>query len=222
MTLARLFRTSTYPKYKYRVRFCWWGAEEVGLLGSEYHVKQAKTSSVAGERLSDYLINLNYDMLASPNYLFGIYDGRTARNDTPSQALPGSNKITALYKDWFVKQNLPWDYTDLTGRSDYGPFLAEGIVAGGLFSGADNVKSQAQRDRYDQILGQGIGIVSGIITDPCYHRACDTVDNINQFAYEKMVQAAAYALEFLGREDDLKTWLYPNGTAHGLDAKLDE
>jgi Zn-dependent M28 family amino/carboxypeptidase len=71
VTLARLFRTSTYPKYKYRVRFCWWGAEEVGLLGSDYHVKQAKTSSVAGERLSDYLINLNYDMLGTPNYIFG-------------------------------------------------------------------------------------------------------------------------------------------------------
>jgi Zn-dependent M28 family amino/carboxypeptidase len=82
VTLARLFRTSTYPKYKYRVRFCWWGAEEVGLLGSEYHVKQAKTSSVAGERLSDYLINLNYDMLGTPNYIFGIYDGRTANNKT--------------------------------------------------------------------------------------------------------------------------------------------
>ena len=65
-------------------------------------------SSVAGERLSDYLINLNYDMLGSPNYIFGIYDGRTATNDTPSQALPGSNKITALFKDWFVQQSLPW------------------------------------------------------------------------------------------------------------------
>ena len=30
VALARLFQTSTYAKYKYRVRFCWWGAEEVG------------------------------------------------------------------------------------------------------------------------------------------------------------------------------------------------
>ena len=94
VALARLFRTSTYPKYKYRVRFCWWGAEEVGLLGSRHHAQQAKNSTVVGERLSDYLVNLNYDMLGSPNYMFGIYDGRTARNDTPVQALAGSNKIT--------------------------------------------------------------------------------------------------------------------------------
>ncbi len=211
VALARLFRTSTYPKYKYRVRFCWWGAEEVGLLGSDNHVKQAKNSSIVGERLSDYLINLNYDMLGSPNYIFGIYDGRTANNDNPSQALAGSNKMTALYKDWFIAQNLPWDYTDFSGRSDYGPFLAAGIVAGGLFSGADEIKTAEQRSRYEGRLGQGQGGFAGATLDPCYHQACDTVDNINQFAYEKMVQAAAYILEYLGRTDNLQTWLYPDG-----------
>jgi Zn-dependent M28 family amino/carboxypeptidase len=219
VALARLFRTSTYPKYKYRIRFCWWGAEEVGLLGSDHHVKQAKNASTVGERLSDYLINLNFDMLGSPNYIFGIYDSRTATNDTPSQALPGSNKITSLFKDWFVRQNLPWDYTDFDGRSDYGPFLAEGIVAGGLFSGADDMKTQAERDRYDQILGQGLGGISGVIHDPCYNDACDSIENINVFGYEKMVQAAAYALEFLGQQEDLKAWLYPSAEIQRFTAR---
>ncbi len=201
------------------MRFCWWGAEEVGLLGSNYHVQQAKNSSVVGERLSDYLINLNYDMLGSPNYIFGIYDGRTANNNTPSQALPGSNKITALFKDWFVQENLPWDYTDFSGRSDYGPFLAEGIVAGGLFSGADDVKTLEQRNRYDQVLGQSMGGIADIIQDPCYHKACDSIENINVFAYEKMVQAAAYVLEYLGRQQDLKSWLYPPNEIQNLNVR---
>ncbi|CAF1446827.1 unnamed protein product [Rotaria sp. Silwood1] len=208
VALARLFQTS-YEKYKYRVRFCWWGAEEVGLLGSDFHVKQAKLSTVAGERLSDYLINLNYDMLGSPNYIFGIYDGRTANNNTPTQALPGSNKITSLFREWFTEQNLPWNNTDFSGRSDYGPFLAEGIVAGGLFSGADGLKSMEERNYYDKMLGQGMGGIAGAIHDPCYHRACDSIQNINVFAFEKMVQAAAYVLEYLARQDDLKGWLYP-------------
>ncbi|CAF3588006.1 unnamed protein product [Adineta steineri] len=210
VALARLFRTSTYPKYKYRVRFCWWGAEEVGLLGSDHHVKQAKNTSIVGERLTDYLINLNYDMLGSPNYIFGIYDASTALNDTPSQAIPGSRKISSLFKDWFIQQNLPWDYTEFSGRSDYGPFLAEGIVAGGLFSGADDVKTVEQRDRYDHILGQGMGGIPDILEDPCYHKACDSIENINIFGYEKMIKAAAYGLEFLGRQEDLRTWLYPS------------
>ena len=166
---------------------------------------------MVGERVTDYLINFNYDMLGSPNYIFGIYDGRTARNDTPTQALAGSNKVTALFKDWFDSQSLPWDYTDFSGRSDYGPFLAEGVVAGGLFTGGDDMKTKEQRDRYDRMLGAGLGGISGITYDPCYHLACDSIENINIFAYEKMVQAAAYALESLGRRNDLQAWLYPNG-----------
>jgi Zn-dependent M28 family amino/carboxypeptidase len=166
-------------------------------------------SNVVGERLVDYLINLNYDMLASPNYIFGIYDGRTARNDTPVSALPGSNKMTALFKEWFEQQRLPWDMTDFSGRSDYGPFLAQGIVAAGLFSGADDIKTREQRDRYDRLVGQGLGGIPGLPLDPCYHQACDSIENINVFAFEKMVQAAAYVLEYLARQDDLKAWLYP-------------
>jgi len=192
------------------------GAEELGLLGSNYHFQQAKNSTVAGERLSDYLINLNYDILGSPNFIFGIYVGKTANTNTPVEALPGSNKITALFQSWFEQQNLPWDYTDFSGRSDYGPFLAEGIVAGGLFSGADGTKTQEQRDRYDQTLGQGMGGIAGAIHDPCYHQACDSIQNINVFGYEKMVQAAAYVLEFLAQQDDLKGWLYPSAEIQRL------
>jgi hypothetical protein len=145
--------------------------------------------------------------------MLAIYDGKTAPVDTPVTALAGSTKITALSQNWFEQQNLPWDYTGFDGRSDYGPFLAEGIVAGGLFSGADDIKTQGQRDRYDRMLSQGMRGIAGIIHDPCYHQECDSIQNINVLGYEKLVQAAAYVLEYLARQDDLKTWLYPNGTS---------
>jgi len=215
VALAHLYKRTSYQQYKYRVRFCWWGAEELGLLGSAYHVGQAKIATEVGERLEDYLINLNYDMLASPNYFFGIYNGSSAPGNTPAKALPGSIIVTEIYQNWFENQKLPSDLTDFSGRSDYGPFLAEGIVAGGLFSGADETKTQEMRSRYDQILGPGMGGIAGITTDPCYHQACDSIQNINVFAYEKMVQAAAYTLEYLGQQNDLKSLLYPNITMDG-------
>ncbi|CAF2812318.1 unnamed protein product [Rotaria sp. Silwood2] len=208
-TLARLFRTRNYAKYKYRIRFCWWGAEEVGLLGSAFHVSEALKSTVVGERIIDYLFTLNLDMLASPNFMFGIYDGHTARNDTPPMAMPGSNKVAILFQDWFIRQGLPWDYTEYTDRADYAPFLAAGVATGDLFSGADDIKTQEQRDRYDRILGQGQGGMAGVPHDPCYHKACDSIQNVNVFVYEKMIKAAAYAIESLARQADLKTWLYP-------------
>ncbi|CAF4182537.1 unnamed protein product, partial [Rotaria sordida] len=100
-------------------------------------------------------------MLGSPNYMFGIYDARTANNNRPAHALPGTDKVTNLYREWFTRQNLLWNYTDFSGLSDHGPFLAVGIVAGGLFSGAAGLKSLDERNYYDKMLGQGLGGFAG-------------------------------------------------------------
>ena len=208
-TLARLLQSSDYPLYKYRIRFCWWGAEEVGLIGSKDHVTQAKSSTIVGERLSDYLININLDMLGSPNFIFGIYNGASAPSTTPAKAKPGSQKVSLLFQNWFEQNQLPWDDTNLDGRSDYGPFLAEGIVCGGLFTGDEGTKTLAQKNRYETLLGSGLGGTSGLRFDQCYHKSCDDTKNINKFALEKMVQASAGAIEKLAREVDLKSWLYP-------------
>ncbi|CAF0986047.1 unnamed protein product [Adineta ricciae] len=183
--------------------------EELGLLGSSFHVSEAKKSTVVGERITDYLVNINLDMIGSPNFIFGIYDGKTAPTSTPAAAKPGSNKMSTLFQDWFTKNSLPWDNTKFDGRSDYGPFLAAGVAAGGLFSGADGAKTVEQRNRYESMLGPGLGGTSGIRLDVCYHKACDKTTNINKFALEKMVQASAYAIENLGQQSDLKAWLYP-------------
>lgn len=197
-------------RFTYRIRFCWWGAEEVGLIGSSYHVNKAKESTVLGQRLSDYLVNINLDMIGSPNFIFAIYNGNTAPVTTPSSAKPGSNKMTILFRDWFVQHNLPYDYTNFDGRSDYGPFLAAGIAAGGLFTGADEIKTTEQRIRYDSMLGQGLGGLSGIRLDACYHKLCDNNRNINKLALETMLNATAFAIDSLSNESDLETWLYPS------------
>ncbi|CAF0964881.1 unnamed protein product [Rotaria sordida] len=208
VAVARLFQTTTYTKYKYRLRFCWWGAEEIGLLGSYFHVAQAQNSTVVGERLTDYVTYLNFDMLGSPNFMFGIYDGRTAENDTTPLAIVGSYKISEVFRDWFIRQNLPWDFVEFGYGSDYAPFLIQGIPVGGLYSGSSEIKTQEQCDRYDQFLGQGKCGMINVDHDPCYHKACDSIQNINVFGYEKMIQAGAYTIESLARQPDLKSWLY--------------
>lgn len=211
MNLARLYRTTTYAKYKYRVRFCWWAAEEIGLAGSSEYVRRAKNTTTVGERLTDHLVNLNFDMAGSPNFIFGIYDADTAPSETPKEAVPGSKKVTELYRDWFIERNLPWDYRDLNGRSDYGPFLAACIAAGGVATGSDAAKTVSQREKYRQLVGENNAGFAGAILDPCYHQPCDTLANIQQFGYENLVQAAAFGLEYLGRHSNLTAWLYPNG-----------
>ena len=214
LNLARLFRTSSsnYPTYQYRVRCCWWGAEELGLLGSIYHIAQASSpnTTVVGERLQDYLVNLNCDMVASPNYFFGIHDVLTAPATTPSQALKGTDRIADLFRQWFNERKLPWSNSTLSG-SDFIPFLAAGIPVGDVHTGTADLKPADERDRYSAMLGTGNGGIANAGYDPCYHRQCDRITNINPFAFEKVVKSVAYAMEYLGRLNDLEKWLYPQG-----------
>ena len=193
-----------------RIRFCWFGAEEQGLLGSRYHVQQAQQSQVVGERASDYAVNLNYDMLGSPNFLYGVYNATSAPVNTPTKALAGSLIVTQLHFDYFIQNGLPYDGVPFDGRSDYGQFLAVGVVAGGLFSGAEGTKTSDMRDKYDAMLGVGMGGQANAQYDSCYHRSCDDVRNIHQGAHLNLTRAAASVVQTLALKTNLRSFLqYP-------------
>lgn len=140
--------------------------------------------------------------------MFGVYDANLRNPETPQQAIPGSLKITKVFQDWFKDRKLPYTNTEFSGRSDYGPFLQKGIVAGGLFSGADGSKSIEEFQEYRNRLGKKVNALMNAIHDPCYHRLCDNTDNIDRFAFLTMTQAAADILDFLARQGNLKQYLY--------------
>jgi Zn-dependent M28 family amino/carboxypeptidase len=221
LNLARLFKTSSsnYVKYEYRVRFCWWGAEELGLLGSIHHMEQASLSNatIDSGRVQDYLLYFNYDMLASPNAHFGILDSVAVPPETPEQALPGTDRVTDLFQQWFNEQKVPWTESGVGGGSDFVPFLTRGVAVGGVNTGAGGIKSASERDQYAALLGIGNAGIANAAYDTCYHQQCDRIENVNLFAYEKVVKAAAYAIEYVGRLNDLQTWLYPKGRANNVE-----
>jgi Zn-dependent M28 family amino/carboxypeptidase len=140
-----------------KIRFAFWGAEESGLLGSEFYVSQLSTRDIKNIQL-----NLNFDMLGSPNFVRFVYDGDGSA--TPAAGPNGSKNIEDVYLDYFG--STPTEPTAFDGRSDYGPFIAVGIPAGGLFSGAEGRKTAEQVGIYGGIAGEQY--------DPCYHEACDT------------------------------------------------
>merc|ERR1712216_625477 len=69
----------TIPSSWPALRFCWWGGEEEGLLGSHHYVEDLKTNSP--EDLQKIILNLNFDMVASPNFVRGVYNGMSAEAD---------------------------------------------------------------------------------------------------------------------------------------------
>jgi Zn-dependent M28 family amino/carboxypeptidase len=162
-----------------KVRFAWWGAEESGLLGSEYYV-----STLSKRDIKNIALNLNFDMIGSPNFVRFVYDGDGS--DTGVAGPNGSGNIERVFTDYFASQGLPNEPTRFSGRSDYGPFIAMGIPAGGLFTGAEGIKTDAQAAVY--------GGTAGDQYDPCYHLACDTYANISLEALDQNSDAAAHAI----------------------------
>jgi Zn-dependent M28 family amino/carboxypeptidase len=160
------------------VRFAFWGAEESGLLGSEHYV--AELSDEEREQIG---LNLNFDMLGSPNFVRFVYDGD---GDAAGTAGPeGSGEIEQVFLRYFQSQGLATEPTAFDGRSDYGPFIAEGIPAGGLFSGAEGVKTEEQAAVHGGVAGEAY--------DRCYHQACDTLSNVNPTGLDQLADAAAHA-----------------------------
>ena len=170
-------RTKTHNK----VRFAWWGAEESGLVGSTHYVNNL-TEEDQGE-IAQYL---NFDMIGSPNHVFFIYDGDDSDGVGAGPGPEGSAEIEKTFEEYYTMVGEPFKGTDFSGRSDYGPFIAVGIPSGGLFTGAEGIKTDEEAAMW--------GGTAGDQYDPCYHLACDTFDNINLHAFEVNVDAVAFSV----------------------------
>ncbi|GLI03725.1 aminopeptidase [Phytohabitans aurantiacus] len=190
-------------KTKNKVRFAWWGAEESNLAGSTFYV-----NNLTDEQRAAIALYLNFDMIGSPNYTFGVYDGDDSAGQGSGPGPAGSAQIEAVFQAFFAARGEATAAADFTGRSDYGPFIATGIPAGGLFTGAEVQKTEA-----DVALWGG---VAGAQYDPCYHAPCDSLTperngadaalyrqlrreyrlfgNVNTFAFDTNADAVATAV----------------------------
>jgi Zn-dependent M28 family amino/carboxypeptidase len=161
-----------------QVRFAFWGAEESGLIGSQFYV-----DSLTKRQVKNTAVNLNFDMVGSPNFVRFVYDGDAS--DTDSLASTGSGVVEDVFVDYFDSQGLASEPTAFDGRSDYDAFISVGIPAGGLFTGAEGVKTAEEAAIY--------GGTAGVPYDPCYHQACDDITNLSNTALDQMSDAAAHA-----------------------------
>ncbi|MET3983826.1 M28 family metallopeptidase [Streptomyces sp. PvR034] len=164
-----------------KVRFAWWSAEELGLLGSEHYVAQ-----LSEKQKKDIALYLNFDMIASPNPVQFVYDGDDSDKVGEGAGPAGSAQIEALINGFLDKKKKPHEGSDFDGRSDYGPFIANGIPAGGTFTGAEGIKTAEQAKRY--------GGTAGAPYDPNYHGAGDTLKNLDLKVFDTNLDVIAYAV----------------------------
>jgi Zn-dependent M28 family amino/carboxypeptidase len=163
------------------VRFLWVGAEELGLLGSQFYV-----DSLSDAERAKIIAMLDFDMVASPNWARQVYDGDGSTFGPDVSGPNGSGLIESLFTRWFDSQGQAHEPIPFDGRSDYVAFTDAGIPAGGVFTGAEELKTAQQQLLFGGITGEQL--------DPCYHQACDTINNLNLTVFGQMKDAAADVL----------------------------
>jgi aminopeptidase S len=164
-------RTGFQPQK--HLRFGWWGAEELGLVGSTFYVNNLPAAERT--KIKGYL---NFDMIGSPNSGYFVYDS----NGQPT----GSTVLQQALEAHFATIGVPTELTQVGGRSDHAAFARAGIPTGGLFTGAEVTKTAAQAQKW--------GGSSGVAFDRCYHRSCDTTANIDAIALDRNSDAIASAI----------------------------
>ena len=166
--LARLEPTAN-------VRFAFWGAEEIGLIGSRHYVSRLSRSEI-----DEILVYLNFDMVGSPNPVRFLYARRGRASERTAEA------IERVFESYFDAVGLPAEPTSLGANSDHASFRRVGVATGGLFTGASEEKTARQARLYGGEAGEPY--------DACYHRACDTYRNIDFRVLHEIADAAAHAL----------------------------
>ncbi|MFD7095777.1 M28 family metallopeptidase [Streptomyces xanthophaeus] len=172
---------SSQSKIKNKVKFAWWSAEEFGLLGSEAYV--AGLTDAEKKKIKLYL---NFDMIASPNAAYFVYDGDDSDATGAGPGPEGSAQIERGITGFLDSKNIPHEGTDFSGRSDYGPFIEVGIPSGGTFTGAEGIKTDAQAAKF--------GGQAGVAYDVNYHGKGDDITNIDQKALDINVDVIADAV----------------------------
>lgn len=168
------------------IRFGWWAAEEVGLVGSTHYVENLGESELA--KVKSYM---NFDMIGSDNYIVGTLDSNGSDVPIPDgvNVPEGSAELEEIFTDYFADIDQPNIGTDFSGRSDYQAFIDNGIPSSGLFSGADGTKTEQEAEWFGGTVGDK--------HDTNYHQPTDTIENVSQESLDIFAPAIGYSVHTL-------------------------
>ena len=185
-----------HPRNK--LRFIWFGGEELGLLGSSYYV-----NNLSPDELGKIGYDLDADVTASPNYSIGVLDpagpdlfGRTSSTDFPPQVYAPSQASRDILANYF--SSIGKNHTTFSPvGTDAFSFNEAGIPAGGILTGQDCCKTQQEVDLFGGTVGNYEGNIpsfdGGCVDNP--FRWCDNLSNNDPQVMTFMTKAFADLVE---------------------------
>jgi Zn-dependent M28 family amino/carboxypeptidase len=132
------------------------------------------TQNLNATAANNILTYLNFDMV-SRGY-FGVFDGDGSTHNLTGA--PGSDVIEKLFVHDLTSKGINVTAARFTGGSDYQSFMNIGKPVGGLHTG------------------------TGIEQDPCYHQACDTIDNPNPTTLTINAKVIIAGIKILGKANN--------------------
>jgi hypothetical protein len=167
-------------KPRNKLRFIWFGGEELGLLGSNYYV-----NNLSPTELGKIGYDLDADVTATPNYLVGVLDpagvdlfSRTVSTTFPPQVYQPSTVARDQGIQYFDSIGLHHELFSPVGTDAFS-FNQAGIPASGVLTGQDCCKLQTDVDLFGGSLGNFEGKVpstdGGCVDNP--FRWCDNLAN---------------------------------------------
>jgi len=198
-----------------KLRFIWFGGEELGLLGSIAYV-----NSLTPTELSHIGYDLDADVTATPNYLIGILDpaapdlfGRTVTQTFPNRVYKASKVSRDQSIAYFDSIGLNHELFSPVGTDAF-TFNKAGIPASGLLTGQDCCKSQDEVNLFGGSLGNYEGNIpsfdGGCVDNP--FRWCDNLSNNDPTvltfmskAFANTVVRMAFDTKVMSASNDLVT-----------------
>jgi Zn-dependent M28 family amino/carboxypeptidase len=169
------------PKVNNAVRFAWWSAEPLGQIGATYYVR-----NLDFEQQLDIALYMNFDMIGSVNAGYFTFDGDDSDFTGAGPGPYGSGQIERAFADYFDAIGVPLERNDLEPTFEYSTFVANGIPSGGLYTGADGLKTEAQAAKWGGVVGQSF--------DPCFVMICDNLGNVDRVALDRNSDAIAFVV----------------------------
>ena len=163
-----------------KLRFIWFGGEELGLLGSSFYI-----NNLTPTELSHIGYDLDADVTATPNYVVGILDpagpdlfGRTVTQTFPNRVYKASTVSRDQSIGFFNSIGLNHELFSPVGTDAFN-FNKAGIPASGLLTGQDCCKSQQEVDLFGGSTGNFEGNIpsfdGGCVDNPFLF--CDNLSN---------------------------------------------
>jgi hypothetical protein len=175
-----------------RLRYVWFGGEELGLLGSAYY-----TTHLSSAQRKKIAFDIDMDVTATPNFDIWIADPAFALNvqDFPKNVVPQSKIGNKFFKDFFDSAGVVSQPSSFgNSGTDSNSFSLIGIPNSGILTRQDCCKESAEVAIWGGFLGNYEGTIpgsdGGCVDYP--GRWCDNLSNNDPFVLGLASKASAY------------------------------